>query len=559
MKKITFPIFLCSITLFFTWLPIFAASRGISVVSKHGQSLYLYEDYHALVIGVSNYELWPKLPNAVKDAIEVADSLKEIGVHTKLVVDPTYRELKTALTDMVYVMGSEQNRGIIFFYAGHGETETLADGRKMGYIIPKDCPLLTKDPRGFGTHAISMREIESTSLRIKSKHVLMLFDSCFSGALFAMVRAVPHDISEKSTLPVRQYITAGREDEEVPDQSMFKRCLLIGLKGDADLTEDGYITGSELGMYLADKVVNYTHRQQHPQYGKINNPDLDQGDFVFVAKNLKTREPTVNPQQAGRTQEPKGSHDDLDVLLKKVREMEEANRIAQEALVKKTKQLREDLDKYSQIIDAKLDEKIEHAAWEVLRQKYPKWTSSVKTGDTAALVNNVLSNDWDGSLHTIIKPSAKANEAKHVSSIDKANSSQPKEIALDGRFVANNEGTVLDTETNLMWAASDSGTGIKEYEADAYCEHFRSGGYTDWRLPTTDEIYTIYRFNTLDCATKSITISSDWVYTKDFGRVKGFSFKTGIVSDKVQGDAGYGRGHVERDAYCGVLPVRSAK
>ena len=117
---------------------------------------------------------------------------------------------------------------------------------------------------------------------MRSKHVLMLFDSCFSGAIFALVRAVPHDITEKSALPVRQYITAGREDEEVPDRSMFKRCLLIGLDGDADLTEDGYITGSELGMYLADKVINYTNRMQHPQYGKINNPELDRGDFVFI-------------------------------------------------------------------------------------------------------------------------------------------------------------------------------------------------------------------------------------------------------------------------------------
>ena len=83
------------------------------------------------------------------------------------------------------------------------------------------------------------------------------------------MRAVPDDITEKSALPVRQYITAGREDEQVPDRSMFKRCFLVGLEGDADLTGDGYITGSELGMYLSDKVVNYTRRRQHPQYGKI--------------------------------------------------------------------------------------------------------------------------------------------------------------------------------------------------------------------------------------------------------------------------------------------------
>ena len=47
-------------------------------------------------------------------------------------------------------------------------------------------------------------------------------------------------------------------------------------------------------MYLADNVVNYTRRGQHPQYGKINNPDLDQGDFIFVPlKTLKKQQQQV--------------------------------------------------------------------------------------------------------------------------------------------------------------------------------------------------------------------------------------------------------------------------
>jgi hypothetical protein len=266
-----------------------AAMRGISVVSKQGQALNLYGDYHALVVGISDYEKWPKLPNAVNDAKEVAGKLKKIGFEVRMALDPTSREIKTALNEMVYDLGIKENRALLFYYAGHGKTETMADNTKLGYIIPRDCPLLKKDPMGFASHAISMKDIESVSLRIRAKHVLMLFDSCFSGSLFSLVRAVPEDISEKSALPVRQYITAGREDEPVPDKSMFKRCFLIGLDGDADLTGDGYITGSELGMYLSDKVVNYTRRQQHPQYGKINNPDLDRGDFIFIPKGSETR------------------------------------------------------------------------------------------------------------------------------------------------------------------------------------------------------------------------------------------------------------------------------
>ena len=258
------------------------ATGRIYTVSKQGRQIDLYDGYQALVIGVGNYKFWPKLPYARQDAEQVAEKIKTMGFQVELILDPTSRELKAALNKMVYTMGRDKERAILLYYAGHGETETLADNTKMGYIVPIDCPLLKSDPLGFASHAVSMREIESVSLRIRSKHVLMLFDSCFSGSLFSLVRAVPEDISEKSSLPVRQYITAGREDEAVPDKSMFKRSLLIGLEGDADLTGDGYITGSELGLYLADKVVNYSRGRQHPQYGKINNPNLDRGDFIII-------------------------------------------------------------------------------------------------------------------------------------------------------------------------------------------------------------------------------------------------------------------------------------
>jgi len=286
MKKIVILIFaIFPLSLLFPAV-LYSANRGTTIASANDLNVPIYDSYHALVVGISDYQQWPDLPYAVSDAKEVAKRLGEMGFSVNLVTDPDSQKLKTAIHEMTYRMGQKKKRAVLFYYAGHGETEIMADGTKMGYIIPRDCPLLAKNPMGFASRAVSMRDIESASLRIRAKHVLMLFDSCFSGALFALVRAVPSDITEKSTLPVRQFITAGREDEQVPDKSMFKRCFLIGLKGAADMTGDGYITGSEMGMYLADNVVNYTRRRQHPQYGKINNPDLDQGDFIFVP--LKT-------------------------------------------------------------------------------------------------------------------------------------------------------------------------------------------------------------------------------------------------------------------------------
>jgi hypothetical protein len=66
------------------------------------------------------------------------------------------------------------------------------------------------------------------------------------------------------------------------------------------------------------------------------------------------------------------------------------------------------------------------------------------------------------------------------------------EKARDGRFIAYDNGTVLDTKTNLMWAAKDNGSHINWAEAKSYCEKYRGGGYTDWRLPTQDELAGLY-------------------------------------------------------------------
>jgi uncharacterized caspase-like protein len=70
--------------------------------------------------------------------------------------------------------------------------------------------------------------------------------------------------------------------------------------------------------------------------------------------------------------------------------------------------------------------------------------------------------------------------------------STAKEIKRDGRFIAYDNGTVLDTRSNLMWAAKDNGFDINWSDAKSYCENYRGGGYSDWRMPTQDELTGLY-------------------------------------------------------------------
>jgi len=273
----------------FTAAALAAVKVTTQTSSGSVQEISLYSGYHALVIGCSNYQQgWPSLPNAAQDARQIGGMLKKFGWDVDMVIDPDGRELKESLYKLIAGPGKEKERGILIWYSGHGYTLKEADGSKLGYIVPTDAPDPEEDELGFMNTAISMRDIETVAKRIFSKHVLVMFDSCFSGAIFRMVRAKPsHYIKEKVSEPVRQFITAGNENEEVPDKSIFKELFIKGVRDSyGDRNEDSFITGEELGAYLAEEVVNYSRGAQHPQYGKINNPALDRGDFVFVTTEI---------------------------------------------------------------------------------------------------------------------------------------------------------------------------------------------------------------------------------------------------------------------------------
>lgn len=58
-------------------------------------------------------------------------------------------------------------------------------------------------------------------------------------------------------------------------------------------------------------------------------------------------------------------------------------------------------------------------------------------------------------------------------------------------FVDNEDGTVTDTKTGLMWQKTDDGQTRTWPEALAYCESCTLAGYTDWRLPNIRELESI--------------------------------------------------------------------
>jgi hypothetical protein len=53
-------------------------------------------------------------------------------------------------------------------------------------------------------------------------------------------------------------------------------------------------------------------------------------------------------------------------------------------------------------------------------------------------------------------------------------------------------GAWTDPATGLTWTKSDNGSDVNWNQATDYCSNLRLGGYSDWRLPTIDELQGIY-------------------------------------------------------------------
>ncbi len=250
---------------------------------RQAREISLYRSSYALVIGISAYTAgWPKLPGVLRDIVDVERALIKQGFEVTVVRDAGQDRIKGAIEDFIGRHGGEPENRLLFYFAGHGHTLRTGYGGELGYVVPADAPNPDVGKAGFRAKAISMLLFENYAVSIDCKHALFVFDSCFAGSIFAASRSASVAISEKTAAPVRQFITSGSADEKVPDESIFKGQFIAGIEGEADMNRDGYVTGDELGIFVATNVVNYSKGAQHPKYGKLMNAKLDKGDFVFI-------------------------------------------------------------------------------------------------------------------------------------------------------------------------------------------------------------------------------------------------------------------------------------
>ena len=108
-------------------------------------------------------------------------------------------------------------------------------------------------------------------------------------------------------------------------------------------------------------------------------------------------------------------------------------------------------------------------------------------------------------------------------------------------FVDNGDGTISDTQSNLMWKKDDSfkefGYGINWIEAQDYCEMLNEkqfAGYDDWRLPSGEEAKSVFSFTQSNTDKDGAETHISELFEPGVGITLGLTKKSRIINNMLK-------------------------
>ena len=251
-----------------------------------------YSSSHALVVGIDKYRRWPRLEYAAQDARQMAVMLESQGFRIHLLTDEQATLANILAKLQIIERSVDGNSRVVFYFAGHGQTEDLPGGRERGYLVPVD-----SDEYDWQRTMLPMDRLNQRIKQLSAKHILLAFDSCYSG-LGLTRSARPHSAQEAAYIQKMmrtrsiQILTAGSRSEpaiEAAGHGLFTDHLLAALSGAADINRDGYITATEIYATLRPGITRESYSRQTPQFGYIEG----NGDIVFRSTPAPTQTAAV--------------------------------------------------------------------------------------------------------------------------------------------------------------------------------------------------------------------------------------------------------------------------
>ncbi len=225
----------------------------------------------AVVIGIENYRDIVKSDYAAADAKSFKDYLvKGMGFreeNIKLALDErASRNDLVKYFDVWLKNRVEKDSPVIVYYSGHGSPDPVSGET---YLVPYD-----GDQNSIKYSGYSLKELYSTLKELPTRKVLVVLDSCFSGAggprtvlakgTRPLVRLVEEDSGNLVVLAAtdKSQIAGGYEEKQ---HGIFTYFFLKGLQGGADTKNSGRIYLGDLYDYLKPQVSRYARTRNIEQ------------------------------------------------------------------------------------------------------------------------------------------------------------------------------------------------------------------------------------------------------------------------------------------------------
>jgi hypothetical protein len=227
------------------------------------------------VVGINEYEHWPKLNNAVKDANDIASVLLgqyafEFGNVVVLKNEQATRSnIYKSLRGLIEQITPQDN--LVIYYSGHGHFDELLN---EGYWVPVDAKL------GSSGDYLSNSDLLKIIGTINSQHTFLVADACFSGSLFSDSKRGYTENVEK--FKSRWGLASGRlevvSDGSLNENSPFTATVIEFLKKN----EKDKFAVSELIQYVKVHVAEKAN--QTPLGNPLKGAGDEGGEFVFYKK-----------------------------------------------------------------------------------------------------------------------------------------------------------------------------------------------------------------------------------------------------------------------------------
>src|SRR5688572_3952972 len=284
----------------------------------------LYYKSWAVVIGVENYLLAPKIPGTIEDAKTVAQTFRNLGFEEVVELydkDASARRLQQTLSDFLPRKVGRYDR-LVLYFAGHAGVTQDLDGKELGYLVPWDAQM------GNVAKSVTFEQLKEFSRRSASRHTLFFVNAAVRGwevsaaqPLSLEGRLAPEDETERRAV---QVLTAGDKGEALSQEngkSLFVQVLVRGLTDVADRNKNGWLMASEVGAYVKQQVLEQSKGAQHPLFVQLEG----EGDTVLIEGRKASFILGAEPQSlAERRQAAKLQYDQAFVLLQTGKSSEEA-------------------------------------------------------------------------------------------------------------------------------------------------------------------------------------------------------------------------------------------